>query len=194
MKQVITLSAICIVLGMLLSSCSSNMSIAKRHYNNGYYISYNNGKQSVPKSKAEETVQTKTNKHLHPEQNKIGQNTIVENLPERHISDNNDVVASNDQKPGKTISQRMLKQELRQKIKFFEYPAVQIKQSISESKKGSSDASDEDALSLLWIVIAVILILWLVGFLTGGFGLGGLINLLLVIALVLLILWLLRIL
>lgn len=52
-------------------------------------------------------------------------------------------------------------------------------------------ASDRDGLSLLWIVILVILILWAVGYL--GFGAGNLINLLLVVALILLILWLLRI-
>ncbi|HWY38270.1 MAG TPA: DUF5670 family protein [Bacteroidia bacterium] len=39
----------------------------------------------------------------------------------------------------------------------------------------------------------MILILWAIGFLAGGFGLGGLINLLLLVALILLILWLLRI-
>jgi hypothetical protein len=51
----------------------------------------------------------------------------------------------------------------------------------------------EGALSLIWIVILVLLILWALGLLAGGWGLGGLINILLVIALILLILWLLRI-
>ncbi|MBK6834313.1 MAG: lmo0937 family membrane protein [Bacteroidetes bacterium] len=54
-------------------------------------------------------------------------------------------------------------------------------------------ASSGDGLSLLWIVILVLLILWALGLISGGFGLGGFINILLVIALILLILWLLRI-
>ncbi len=40
----------------------------------------------------------------------------------------------------------------------------------------------------LWILVAVLLILWLVGLI--NFPLGGLINILLVIALILLIIWL----
>jgi hypothetical protein len=46
-------------------------------------------------------------------------------------------------------------------------------------------------LSLLWIVIIVLIVLWALGLIAGNFG--GLIHLLLVIALILLILWLLRI-
>jgi hypothetical protein len=53
-------------------------------------------------------------------------------------------------------------------------------------------ADDRDGLSLFWVVILVIIILWAIGFFA-GWGTGGLINLLLVVALILLILWLLRI-
>jgi hypothetical protein len=60
--------------------------------------------------------------------------------------------------------------------------------SLKKEARGSSD----DALSLLWIVILVVLLLWLLGVIAGGLGLGGLIHILLVIALILLILWLIR--
>ncbi len=56
--------------------------------------------------------------------------------------------------------------------------------------KPNTTSHDVAGLSLFWVVILVILILWLVGF---SAGVGDLINLLLVIALVLLILWLLGI-
>ncbi len=46
-------------------------------------------------------------------------------------------------------------------------------------------------LSMLWIVIIVLIVLWALGLIAGNFG--GLIHLLLLIALILLILWLLRI-
>lgn len=46
-------------------------------------------------------------------------------------------------------------------------------------------------LSLLWIVIIILIVLWALGLISGNFG--GLIHLLLVIALILLILWLLKI-
>lgn len=51
--------------------------------------------------------------------------------------------------------------------------------------------SDDDGLSLFWIIILIVLILWLLGFISGNFG--GIINLLLIIALILLILWLLKV-
>ena len=54
----------------------------------------------------------------------------------------------------------------------------------------NSQQTERDGLSLFWIIILVILILWALGF---GFGVGDIIHVLLVIALVLLILWLLRI-
>ncbi len=67
------------------------------------------------------------------------------------------------------------------------------KLSLKSMKKSTPAPIVGEALSLLWIVILVLVILWLLGFITGGFGLGGLIHLLLLIALILLILWLLRI-
>lgn len=73
-----------------------------------------------------------------------------------------------------------------------------VHQSISKITKSNFDLKNisspeprEDGLSLLWIIIVVILILWALG-LIGGYG-GSLIHLLLVIALILLILWLLGI-
>lgn len=48
-------------------------------------------------------------------------------------------------------------------------------------------------LSLLWIVIVIVLIIWLVGWSLGGFGLGSFIHILAIIVLILLILWLLKI-
>jgi hypothetical protein len=53
--------------------------------------------------------------------------------------------------------------------------------------------SNNAALSLIWIVILVLIILWILGLISGGWGMGAFINVLLVIALILLILWLLRI-
>jgi hypothetical protein len=57
--------------------------------------------------------------------------------------------------------------------------------------KPNTTANNDDGLSVLWVVVLVLLILWAVGL--WGFNLGGLINILLVIALILLILWLLQV-
>jgi len=70
-------------------------------------------------------------------------------------------------------------------------PIVKLKSTFQDKKSKQTPHSDGEALSLLWIVIVVLLILWALGLIAGEFG--GLIHLLLVIALILLILWLLRI-
>jgi hypothetical protein len=91
-------------------------------------------------------------------------------------------------------SQSYGKQLLAAKNDVSEAPVLRTGIFLPEATIAQEDSSEHAALSLLWIVILVILILWLIGILAGGLGLGVLINLLLVIALVLLILWLLRIL
>jgi hypothetical protein len=77
--------------------------------------------------------------------------------------------------------------------KSQETPFSILEKAENVKEKISPSASSDDALSLLWIVIVIILILWLLGFALGGLGLGGAIHILLVIALILLILWLLGI-
>src|SRR3990167_5281695 len=70
---------------------------------------------------------------------------------------------------------------------------MKMRVSDDQSAQSGSAVHDGDGLSLFGIIILIILILWLVGAISGGWGLGGLIHILLVIALILLILWLLRI-
>ena len=77
---------------------------------------------------------------------------------------------------------------------------VKINRSISfvksrlVNKANTTSYNDNgDGLSLFWLVILILLIIWAIGLASGGFGLGGLINLLLLVALVLLILWLLHV-
>jgi hypothetical protein len=54
-------------------------------------------------------------------------------------------------------------------------------------------AGPSDGYSLLWIIIVVLAVLYLIGLLTGGFGLGPIIHVLIIVAVVLLILWLLKV-
>jgi hypothetical protein len=179
--------------GVLLTSCSNTSKLAfnKRHYRSG------NFNDAVGK-----------NHTLTPPVAKIA--TIASHpipaivKPENHVAVNTSVLVS--QKPSinqNTITEKepigittnSSKQVLSQTLSVTENPIIQTTQNISEwvGSPGNSSGDRGAALSLLWIVIVVILILWLIGILAGGFGLGGLINVLLIIALVLLILWLLRV-
>jgi len=192
MKKIITFGVICIIASILFSSCRSNISITKRHYNKGYYVDFNNGKKvGLAPKEEEKVVQTKTSKPVYYSQDQAEQNTMGGYSGQSLIADNNVIAANNEKMQRNVISQQYTKQSLKPKIK--EEPAAQIKRTLFETKKMSSNSYVGDGLSLFWVVILVILILWALGLLAGGFGLGGLINVLLVIALVLLILWLLRI-
>jgi len=194
MKKVISFSAICLITSFLFSSCKSNLSVTKRHYNSGYYIAHNNGKHIsiTPKEKVK-IVQNKTKKSLYAVQSLAEQSTINGYSDKSPLTDNNTITANNKQTQHKAISQQNTNPTLKHNIKIIGNPAAQIMHSFPEIKKIGGVSSDGDGLSLFWIIILVILILWAIGFLGGGFGLGALINLLLLVALILLILWLLRI-
>jgi len=190
----------------LVASCGSSLTITKRHYNKGYYISFNKGKHS-DNSTTEDQIK-----------DDIAQDIVVKNESEKHSEftvseddtnndfeeinpeENDDAVASDnsDQKAvGKVpLNSSEKKQSLfseRKESKLLKhFSPSKIKNTLSDQSSVSSpNAHTDDGLSLLWIVILVVLILWLLGFLYGSFG--GLIHLLLVIALILLILWLLGI-
>src|ERR1035437_145647 len=113
MKKLITFSAICIVASILLSSCGSNMSITKRHYNNGYYVSYSDGKQAVFTPKEKE-VQSKTSEALNSVQDQTEQNTKSEYSEQSPATDNNVTVASNEKAQRKAISHQRTKEALKQ--------------------------------------------------------------------------------
>lgn len=183
MKNLLKITLLFIAAGILFASCKT-MSLTKRHYNKGYYVSHS-GKKSkataynLPQQKAE----------------LLSPKNI--SLP---VAKNNDLglVASNS-KPDEIINKETKNvKDVENKIRYAGASGSDIAKEIVKSpfkitKMVPAADRGDDALSLIWIVIVVLLILYLFGLLFDGFGLGGLIHVLAVIALVLLILWLLRI-
>jgi Flp pilus assembly protein TadB len=162
----------------------------KRHYNNGYYISHNKGKQTTIVSNDErKTAKLSKINILQAEQalqkEETNNKTIAENSP---------LIVSNEKISYKTISKQHVKQLQAIQAKIVEKRAEQMKHIVFEIPKNNNALPQRDELSLFWIIILAILILCAIGVLGGGFGLGGLIYLLLVVALILLVLWLLRLL
>jgi hypothetical protein len=195
MKNLFKFSIVLIAASTLFSSCGSDFSIMKRHYTSGYYVDY-----------------TKSNKEVAPKGDKnIEPVTIAQiNSVPAASQQNNAPVISSEAKTEKAPSKlpgiknilpsinfpSITKQAHVNTLPVLENPSAESNKAVYESPSTSNNVSDRDehaALSLLWLVIVIILILWLIGLIAGGFGLGGLINLLLVIALILLVLWLLRI-
>jgi hypothetical protein len=201
MKKLFTSAVLFVLAGVLLSSCSntSGLSITKRHYRSGYYVNWGSKKQvpavakiplmarhqGIPVISAKSETQVSTTGST-VASTKSG--IVIKNEPSKkiQISENKIINSTSSSKNIFTVNADATNN-------VAESPGVNNRQTLSESNSGAGDAAAGAALSLLWIVIVVILILFLIGVLSGGWGLGGLLYLLLVIALVLLILWLLRI-
>lgn len=199
MKKLTFYSIACLAVGIILSSCQSNLSITKRHYTNGYYVDFGKSNKSLAENKTPsvpaEVKPVTPVSSVNVIANKPAAQSKSKELNEVSIPATNPSGVSKALKIKKTLGS----------MPFIGTPeakksAVSVNENVANQKlatdsvnKISDDEPARAALSLLWIVIVVILILWLIGILAGGFGLGGFINLLLVIALILLILWLLRV-
>jgi len=186
MKKINILNTIAVVAILLFSACNSNSSLTKRHYSKGYHFSHSSGKHSVAKASDKKAPLKTTDIVVKPiEKNET---TIA---PINPI--NNDLIVSNEINYNKSNAKKNVTKIVKRIPAINEVaPVIKVKKAIFE-RPSPAAASDSAGLSLLWIVIVVLLVLWALGLLAGGFGLGGFINILLVIALILLILWLLRI-
>ncbi len=185
MKKLITYTSICLIAILLMPSCSSKMGLMKRHYSKGYYVSHSGSKNKTPIAKEE-------SKRVDTEKIEIIQ--VVSAQPKEKTFENQVKPKPTESIMASAIPTKKGYVNMERKTNYKSItvtkPATEVRKMITQLGTASSD---RDGLSLFWLVILVILILWLFGFLAGGFGLGGLINILLVIALILLILWLLRV-
>jgi hypothetical protein len=199
MKNLIKFCAALITASVLFSSCESNFSITKRHYNKGYYIDYTKSNKAIT-SKADNNIsQNPTMVSVNTGQNVVKQDAVPVNSVQSIVEKNAIAVTSIKKALPKVGLRPVATQNLPVKTEANESSFLGNNSTRYNSPEKATNITDGDhgerrALSLLWLVIVIVLILWLIGLLAGGFGLGGFINLLLLVALILLILWLLRIL
>lgn len=189
MKKLIPFGTLCILACVVFSSCNSSFEITKRRYNKGYYIDRSGNKDMTFITKEKASA-------FHPVKVTAGQNAKVYNSIQAPIA-SNAIIATSVKKPmQKTALPNRTEQIAKNLQASNATPVIQTIASVSalnSIRDGDDNHSRGDALSLFWLIILIVLIVWAIGLLYGGFGLGGFINVLLVIALVLLILWLLRI-
>ncbi|MGZ3862262.1 MAG: hypothetical protein ACXVPN_12110 [Bacteroidia bacterium] len=190
MKKIILFITSFSLLSILFTGCKSNMFV-KRHYNDGYYIAKSERPHTPRTNSAIHASSGKPQRSAYPAKQQLSrpENTAQAGALPAPYS------VSADVKPalGKPVSLTKETTSALKKIKAYTLKMPEIKKTVLKPAKPSGDAA-RDGLSLFWIVILAILILWAIAFIAGGFGLGDLIHVLLIIALVLLILWLLRIL
>jgi len=195
MKKIITYASLFLITAILLTSCGNSKSFKQRHYNNKYYI-------GISKSKS---IDLSENKEVEQDE-KVGSTSSINLIEEKiekeeNFIDHNDILIESDietniveeEKSGKKIAPFSINSSKQENTKSNLYSLAKLKQTIGQKKQKSNYNSRGDALSLLWIVIIILIILWAIGFAFGSASMGGLIHLLLLIALILLILWLLRV-
>ncbi len=204
MKKIITFLSILLLAILLLPSCG--VTLVKRQHSAGYYVNTNPRHPAIKSDKSQlrlekpttETAETATK----PEGVNSSINTVAEQPPAPVTSDDASTIQPPVSATGVDLTPTELPTAKTKKgnkvVPLVEkvsdrIPLVKKMSSKLNKTKAAQRASSGEGLSLIWIVILVLLILWAAGLLSGGWGLGGLIYILLVIALILLILWLLRI-
>ncbi|MBI3239981.1 MAG: hypothetical protein HYZ43_14255 [Flavobacteriia bacterium] len=201
MKNTITLLVAVLIIACSLPSCG--VTLVKRQHGPGYYVNKN---PRFPTAESERN----DNKHIKPSSTKS--ENIIED-EESYIAETVTLVSPSNELPvnTETTDQSVdTAPENVSKKEDFNTVINPVKPSLVEwasntrlAQKMNSDSADqqsssaarnsEGGLSLFGLVILILVILWLVAVLSGGWGLGGFIHVLLIIALILLILWLLRI-
>lgn len=198
MKSFYSLIALFLLTGILLTSCG--ITIEKRQHTKGYYIHTNARQQSAKAHSSQVTPEAVTAEQA--ESSTVAKNVPAEAPKHEELAAVSDAGAAirpadeaTEERPaiaerrhvGGNITNNTPATEIKDHISWKEKTSTNLKK-----MKSSSARSDSAGLSLFWIVILVLLVLWALG-LIGGWGPGGLIYILLVVALILLILWLLRV-
>jgi hypothetical protein len=183
MKQLIRMAIAMLAAVFFFSACSS-LSITKRRYTKGYYVEHRTNRTHQQHRDREAVQQQKTES-----ENTVGTVVVKEKLcPPAAASS---MVKASEAPAIQATKAPAVRKPILAAASSLAAPVVKkqikaLKQTISEFTADDSD----DALSLLWILVVVILVLYLIGLLM---ELGPYTHILGVIALVLLILWLLRI-
>ncbi len=207
MKNLFTIISFAILGSILFSSCGSSLTITKRKVNKGFYIASNRNKaftKNVAEKQADQPFHNKAVSEIAigPESAEPAYTPAQVQTQAQTQAQTNEQVTADAVVVEKTAEPAASKHKtIRERIaasestgRFIEKVSHQPKKHLEKLKQKSSPQPIVGAvLSLFWIVILLIFLLYLIGLLAGGFGLGGLIHLLLVITLILLILWLLGI-
>jgi hypothetical protein len=201
MKNTFTLLVAVLIIACSLPSCG--VTLVKRQHGPGYYVNKN---PRFPTAESERN----DNRHIKPSSTKSENETIEEELFTDEeatliLPSTESVILTTTNDPSEDASNETVLKTVRDideikpvKPSLFEWASnsrLSPKMDVGSADKQSNTATrnSEGGLSLFGLVILILVILWLIAVLSGGWGLGGFIHVLLIIALILLILWLLRI-
>lgn len=194
MKNLLKITLMLIVAGLFFSACKT-ASITKRHYTKGYYVSHSGKKHKLPANANEGTLQATTAQTLPQKESGLNDVAAEKEIIPSAIDHSSSIKAPTSDKGEQRRTKKIENNgDANDDITFNEPDTKQfIKNPLKLSKAVAAKATSDDAYSLIWILIVVLLVIYIVGLFMDSFGLGGLIHILGVIALVLLVLWLLKV-
>lgn len=200
MKNLIRYTAISLLASIALTSC---VSITKRHTNKGYYITTTRHKPAVFSPNDQAILHTENKRSGNIEQSQTAiirenktaeiKSTEQQQAPSSEIVNLDQQASLSTQSNTEKSSASSPKQTITKQSNTLKELVKHPQQMQSKIKKMTANKPISDDLSLVWVIVIILLVLWALGMIAGGLGLGGLIHILLVIALILFILWLLRI-
>ena len=128
MKKLFTYSALFIIASILFTSCASNFSVMKRHYNSGYYVDYsrNTPTTATPKVAAKPAT-TNSTSSVPAEQPKTIAATQIAQANQNTKTVTNVIAASAKKMKSKAILNAVTKQSTNNSVAKMEGPAVQAK-------------------------------------------------------------------
>jgi Family of unknown function (DUF5670) len=181
--KVHSIAAICLITVILLSSCSI---MRKNDFSAQKYTNFKKGKSTVNINPVNKEKKDADLYSVISDKKEVSNDAIVDSKkPSQSIKTSKPEINNESVKTEKHVS-IFQKEKIKRTTSF-------VMNRLTNKANTTSYRDNGNGLSLFWVVILIILILWAIGLAAGGFGLGGLINVLLVIALILLILWLLQI-
>jgi len=188
MKKIFTLSFIGFITAIFLSSCKTNLSITKRHYNKGYHITGNHHKNKPGlNSEKQKTANTIVEEPINTLQVLNRENISNKNSAQTRA--NNNVITAGNKKNQTARAARHAKNPALtpDNIKAFKNLPIIDRKNFEVKKPGAGPIAK--VFSLFWIVILAIFLLWFFGFLAGGLGMGLYIHFLLAVVAIFLVLW-----
>ena len=179
---------------MVLSSCGS-ISIEKRRYRSGFTIHTSNHRT------AHQLAQTDT---VTVENTALVAKTTTESKPVKNSKLKTEeffLATSNERITERSTDKVVNKTSLFSDVSSSIVEVKEVRQQQvnpvlaykSTVKKKAQQSRSSGSLSFLGLLVLVLVILWLIAYFSGGWGLGGFVHLFLVVAAILLVLWLLGI-
>ncbi len=191
MRKIFTPLFILCAVVILLSSCSKNssLSLTKRHYRNGYFVEYANGKQNNAKKNSVKTNEPKTaesgNSH-----DKVNVLSRVEN--KKSDNDHNSIASENKkptnsaQKALNTISSA--KDKVSKMLPFMEVLTKDpVLDRVLSDKRFTQTPARHENRPWIWAIVILVFVLFYLGLKSSITGISWLLYFLLILAIILMI-------